>query len=135
MAEKAGSGFAGTRTLSKAAGAASLSVMVTLRQIQAYADEVARRFRPEKIILFGSHARGTARADSDLDFLIVEDGPFDAQRSRRGEITRLSNILFDYFIPMDFLVFTPQETDKWKNAKNHVIAHALREGRTLYESH
>lgn len=96
---------------------------------------IVREANPLKIILFGSHARGTARADSDLDFLIVEDGPFDAQRSRRGEITRLSNVLFDYFIPMDFLVFTPQEIDKWKDAKNHVIAHALREGRTLYESH
>ena len=37
-----------------------------------------------------THARGTARADSDLDFLIVEDGPFDAQRSRRREIARLT---------------------------------------------
>jgi hypothetical protein len=58
-----------------------------------------------------------------------------SQRNRRGEMTRLGNVMFDYFIPMDFLVFTPQEIDKWKNAKNHVIAHALKEGRTLYESH
>jgi hypothetical protein len=42
--------------------------------------------------------------------------------------------MFDYFIPIDFLVFTPQEIDEWKDVKNHVIAHALREGRTLYES-
>jgi predicted nucleotidyltransferase len=110
-------------------------LQVTEKLLQEMTALIVREANPLKIILFGSHARGTARADSDLDFLIVEDGPFDAQRSRRGEITRLSNILFDYFIPMDFLVFTPQEIDKWKDAKNHVIAHALREGRTLYEAH
>jgi predicted nucleotidyltransferase len=110
-------------------------LQVTEELLKEMTDLIVRDVNPLKIILFGSHARGTARADSDLDFLIVEDGPFDAQRSRRGEITRLSNVLFDYFIPMDFLVFTPQEIDKWKDAKNHVIAHALREGRTLYESH
>lgn len=110
-------------------------LQVTEKLLQEMINLIAREAKPRKIILFGSHARGTARADSDLDFLIIEDGPFDAQRSRRGEITRLSNILFDYFIPMDFLVFTPQEIDKWKDVKNHVIAHALREGRTLYESH
>ena len=110
-------------------------LQVTEKLLQEMINLIAREAKPRKIILFGSHARGTARADSDLDFLIIKDGPFDAQRSRRGEITRLSNILFDYFIPMDFLVFTPQEIDKWKDVKNHVIAHALREGRTLYESH
>jgi len=110
-------------------------LQVSENLLQEITGLIVQEIKPRKIILFGSHARGTARADSDLDFLIVEDGPFDAQRSRRREIARLSDILFDFFIPMDFLVFTPQEIEKWKNVKNHVIAHALREGRTLYESH
>jgi uncharacterized protein len=109
-------------------------LQVTEKLIQEMADLIVREVKPRKIILFGSHARGTSRADSDLDFIVVEDGPFDAQRSRRAEMTRLGNIMFDYFIPIDFLVFTPQEIDEWKDVKNHVIAHALREGRILYES-
>jgi predicted nucleotidyltransferase len=109
-------------------------LQVTEKLIQEMTDLIVREVKPRKIILFGSHARGTSRANSDLDFLVVEDGPFDAQRSRRAEMTRLGNIMFDYFIPIDFLVFTPQEIDEWKDVKNHVIAHALREGRTLYES-
>jgi uncharacterized protein len=109
-------------------------LQVTEKLLQEMTDLIVRETKPRKIILFGSYARGTAHADSDLDFLIAEDGLFDAQRSRRGEITRLSNIMFDYFIPMDFLVFTPQEIDKWKDTNNHVIAHALREERMLYES-
>jgi len=110
-------------------------LQITESLLQTMTDLIVQEAKPRKVILFGSHARGTAHADSDLDFLIVEDGPFNAQRSRRGEITKLSNILFDYFIPIDFLVFTPQEIDRWKDAKNHIIAHALREGRTLYEAH
>lgn len=110
-------------------------LQVTEKLLQEMTDLIVREVKPRKIILFGSHARGTAHADSDLDFLVVEDGPFDAQRSRRAEMTRLWNVVFDYYVPIDFLVFTPQEIEKWKDTKNHVIAHALREGRTMYESH
>ncbi|MBV5339305.1 MAG: nucleotidyltransferase domain-containing protein [Deltaproteobacteria bacterium] len=110
-------------------------LQVTEELLKEMTDLIVREVRPRKIILFGSYARGTARADSDLDFLVVEDGPFNAQRSRRAEMTRLWDIMFDYFIPIDFLVFTPQEIEQWKDTKNHVIAHALREGRMLYESH
>ena len=110
-------------------------LQVTDELLKEMTDTIVREISPRQIILFGSHARGDARPDSDLDFLVVEEGPFDAQRSRRGEMTRLRTILFDYFIPMDFLVFTPQEIEEWKDVKNHVVSHALREGRTLYESH
>ena len=57
--------------LPKPRAASSSSFVVTLRQIQAYADEVARRFRPEKIIFFGSHARGRPTVDSDVDLLVI----------------------------------------------------------------
>ena len=110
-------------------------LQVTEELLKEMTDLIVKEVKPRKIILFGSHARGAAHADSDLDFLVVEDGPFDAQRSRRAEITRLGNVMFEYFIPIDFLVFTPQEVEKWKDTQNHVIAHALREGRMLYESH
>jgi uncharacterized protein len=107
---------------------------VTDELLKEMTNLIVREVRPRKIILFGSHARGTARPDSDLDFLVVEDGPFNAQRSRRAEMTRLWNILFDYMIPIDFLVFTPEEIEKWRPTHNHVIAHALKEGRVMYES-
>ena len=110
-------------------------LQLTDELLREMTDVIVREIKPRQIILFGSHARGDARPDSDLDFLVVEDGPFTAGRSRRAAMTRLSELLFDYFIPMDFLVFTPEEIEKWKDAKNHVIAHALKEGRVLYEYH
>jgi predicted nucleotidyltransferase len=110
-------------------------LQLTDELLREMTDVIVREIKPRQIILFGSHARGDARPDSDLDFLVVEDGPFDVQRSRRAAMTRLWELLFDYFIPMDFLVFTPEEIEKWKDSKNHVIAHAVREGRVLYECH
>ncbi len=109
-------------------------LQVTDELLKEMTDTIVREVKPRQVILFGSHARGDARPDSDLDFLIVEDGPFDAIRSRRAEMTRLWELLFDYFIPIDFLVFTPEEMDKWKDAKNHVIAHVIKEGKVLYEA-
>jgi predicted nucleotidyltransferase len=108
-------------------------LQVTKELVNEMAEIIVREVNPRKIILFGSHARGTARPDSDLDFLIVEDGPFTPQRSRESEMTRLWEILFDYNIPMDFLVFSPEEMVKWGKTKNHVIAHALHEGQVLYD--
>ena len=110
-------------------------LQVTDELLNEITDIIVREVSPRKVILFGSHARGDARADSDLDFLVVEDGPFNAQRSRRAEMTRIWKVLFDYPIPMDFLVYTPEEIEKWRTSKNHVIAHALKDGKVLYESH
>jgi len=73
------------------------------------------------VVRFASHARGTARPDSDLDFLVVEDGPFNAQHSRRAEMTRLWKLLDNYLIPKDFLVYSPEEIAKWEDSINHVI--------------
>ena len=48
-------------------------------------EKIVREINPRKVVLFGPHARGTARPVSDLDFLIIENGPFNAQRRRRAE--------------------------------------------------
>jgi predicted nucleotidyltransferase len=45
--------------------------MVTRRQIKAYAQEIARQFKPQRIILFGSYASGKPTSDSDVDLLVV----------------------------------------------------------------
>jgi len=51
-------------------------LQVTKELLKEMTAIIVREVNPCKIILFGSHARGTARRDSDLDFLVVEDGPF-----------------------------------------------------------
>lgn len=110
-------------------------IQVTEELLKEMTDIIVNKVNPRSVILFGSHARGEAGPESDLDFLVIEDGPFGPQRSRRAEMVKLWDILGDYRIAKDFLVFTPEEVEKWKTARNHVIAHALREGRVLYERH
>lgn len=98
-------------------------------------ETTVREVDPERIILFGSYARGDAGPDSDLDLLVVERGPFDQDKTRRSEIRRLRRALWDFPIPMDILVYTEDEVAEWQDSVNHVIAHSLREGKTLYERH
>jgi predicted nucleotidyltransferase len=54
---------------------------ITKKLLQEMTEKIVREINPRKVVLFGSHARGSARPDSDLGFLIVEDAPFSAQRS------------------------------------------------------
>ena len=49
-----------------------MPLMITFAQIQSVSDEIARRFRPDEIILFGSYAYGTPIEYSDVDLLVVK---------------------------------------------------------------
>jgi uncharacterized protein len=84
---------------------------------------------PSKILLFGSHAKGTARSDSDLDLLIIEES--DLPRYRRSG--RYRRALCGVFPAKDIVVWTPQEVEEWKTVPNAFISTVLAEGKLLYE--
>ena len=88
---------------------------------------------PERVILFGSYANGMAKADSDIDLMVIEKDPFGPGRSRRKEMARLWLALKDFAFPKDILVYSREEWEHWQGATNHIIARASREGRILYE--
>lgn len=95
--------------------------------------EITRRLvqaaEPDRIILFGSRARGDHRPDSDVDFLIVKSG---AESTRDCEV-RAYAALGGLRVPADILCYTREEVERWSSARNHVVARALREGRVIYE--
>ena len=101
-----------------------------LRRLTAAIVEVAQ---PEQIYLFGSQARGSARNDSDVDLLIVDRQPFGPERSRQKELARLWKLAAAFRVAADLLLFSRAEVEAWRNSRNHIVAHALREGRLLYE--
>ena len=77
-----------------------------------------------QVILFGSHARGDAGPDSDVDFLVVEP----TLRSRREEMVRLRQVLRPLRIPVDVLVVSERVFDEWRDAPSTLIYDAAREG-------
>jgi predicted nucleotidyltransferase len=91
--------------------------------------EGVRSYRPQKVILFGSLAREDYHALSDIDLLIIKetDRPF---AERIGDVLSLC----DYSIPLEPLVYTPEEFARMCAENNPFIEQVLQEGKIIYES-
>lgn len=89
---------------------------------------IVRRFHPKRIILFGSHARGTAGPDSDVDLLVV----IPAGGSRREKAVEIGVALHDIHLPKDILVTTPEAFAWRKDIVGTIEYPAWHEGKVLY---
>ncbi len=97
--------------------------------VQSIVDEVD----PERVILFGSRARGDEREGSDIDLVVVESAPFGPARSRRMEAARLYEAVARFDAGIDILVYSRDEIETLGGSRNHVLGRALREGRVLHD--
>lgn len=84
---------------------------------------------PERIYLFGSHARDEATKHSDVDLLVVEK----VEKDCFEETIRIRRCLRKFRVPKDILVFSEGEVERWSKARNHIVSTVLGEGRLLYE--
>jgi predicted nucleotidyltransferase len=101
---------------------------VPLSVIRRFAREVAEEFRPDKIILFGSHAYGTPHADSDVDVLVVMQ-----TRNSLDQAVRIS-LTIDPPFPLDIIVRTPHEM-QWRLAEgDSFLREIITKGKVLYEA-
>jgi len=89
---------------------------------------IVDRFDPERIILFGSHGRGTAGLDSDVDLLVV----LDVEGSRRRKAAEIGAALHGFRLPKDIVVTTPSEFEWRKDVVGTIERPAVREGIVLY---
>ena len=85
--------------------------------------------QPERVILFGSQARGDARPNSDFDLLVIKQS--DEPRYRRS--APLYVALADLPVEADVMVYTPEEVEEWSEVPQAFITTAVREGTTIYE--
>lgn len=97
-------------------------------QIRRIVRRVVSQFSPERIILFGSYARGTAGPNSDIDLLIV----MPVKGSVRRKAVEIGVALHDIAIAKDLIVVTPQEFNWRKDVMGTIEWPAVREGKVLY---
>ena len=91
--------------------------------------KIIRKFDPEKVILFGSHAWGVPARDSDVDLLIVMDS--DQRPAKRS--AQISMECRPRFVPMDIIVRTPDELKHRLEIKDPFIHRIMEKGKVLYE--
>jgi predicted nucleotidyltransferase len=97
------------------------------RLIRRFARDVAARFQPEKIILFGSYAYGQPHADSDVDILVIMP-----TRNELDQAVRIC-LAVDYHFPVDLLVRTPKNLARRLAEGDSFLREVMDQGKVLYE--
>lgn len=97
-------------------------------KIDAMVRRIVERFDPKKVILFGSHARGTSCADSDVDLLVV----MTVRGSKRDTQVEIRRALREFRVPKDVIVTTPEDFAWRKEIPGTIERPAAREGKVLY---
>ena len=104
---------------------------ITPELINYIVEKIVREIQPEKIILFGSYARGDFNRSSDLDLFIVKD---DKEKSSRMIRRKVDALLRGRKFAVDLLVRKPKEVEWNFRAKNpFYLYHIFRDGKVLYE--
>jgi len=102
--------------------------MIGRYNIQNFVTQIANEFYPERVVLFGSYARGTASEDSDVDLLVIM--PHNKRNIEQSlDITRR----IDRSFPLDLIVRKPDEIRKRLNMHDMFLTSILKEGKILYE--
>lgn len=90
---------------------------------------ITRTADPEKIILFGSRARGDARDDSDFDVLVIKESLEPRYRRSIPLYIALANLP----VEVEVMVYTPQEVEEWSRVPQAFVTTAVHEGIVVYE--
>jgi len=100
---------------------------IPMRAIRAVVKQIAERFQPEKVILFGSYAYGRPRPESDVDLLVVMETPL-RNREQAAQIARA----IDYHFGLDLLVRRPQQLAERLALGDFFLQEITEKGKVLY---
>ncbi len=98
-----------------------------IQELRAFRRKASKRYTIQKLVLFGSHARGDARGDSDVDLIVVSDA---FRRKNAVDRAYLMRCEWDLDYAVDFLCYTPEEFRLYSKAPG-IVRQALREGRVI----
>lgn len=104
-----------------------MNKVIIERKIYKIAAEIAKKFKPNKVILFGSYAWGSPHADSDVDLFIIKETPNTREAAREidGEI-------FPRPFAIDLIVYTPSQVKERQLNGDAFINEILSKGKLLY---
>lgn len=97
-------------------------------ELQSMVRRIVERFHPRRVVLFGSHARGQAGPDSDVDLLVI----VDVQGSVRKLANEIDMALADRKLPLDLVVMTPEQYARRKDIEGTVAHEAAVAGRVMH---
>jgi predicted nucleotidyltransferase len=103
--------------------------MISRAKISDIVDKIAKNYRPDRILLFGSYANGTANEDSDLDFIIIKQT--GTPKHKRGREVR--RFLLGSMVPIDLKIYTPNEFSTESNSDHSFLNSAIKGSKVLYE--
>ncbi|MBF0291558.1 MAG: nucleotidyltransferase domain-containing protein [Nitrospinae bacterium] len=92
------------------------------------AKKIVEEIHPDKVILFGSRARGEAGPESDVDLAVVYSGPKTKKDIRR----QINRLFLDRDFSMDVFVITPDEMEKYRHVANTLAREVAERGVALY---
>lgn len=97
-------------------------------EIKKVKDQIVKKYKPEKIILFGSFAYGIPNEHSDIDLLIIKK----TKEARRERIQKVFES-FESILPVEPLVYTPQELEIRLGMRDYFLQDAVNKGKVIYE--
>lgn len=103
--------------------------MATKKELKKIVKKIVEYYRPEKIILFGSQAREKGERDSDFDLFIIKR----TKKDFFSRIQKIEELLWGRKIPLDILVYTPEQIKRRLAMGDFFVEEILNKGKILYE--
>jgi predicted nucleotidyltransferase len=97
--------------------------------LRSLVDIIVRQVEPDRIILFGSQAKGDAKERSDYDICVLKTGV----ANRRELAKQIYRLLYDIAVPVDVIVETPERFEQLKNNRFLIYKEIAKHGQVLYE--
>ena len=105
--------------------------MLSEKSLKQATYHLVEKFQPQRIILFGSHARGNADKRSDVDILVVAS----FKGKRRSVMVEMDRALRGIGFARDIILLTPEEYDRDREIPGTIARPASQQGKVLYERH
>lgn len=97
-------------------------------EIKKITKQIVSKYNPERIILYGSFAHGKPNKDSDVDLLVIKK----TKKPRTERHLEIDEMLLDRTMPLDVLVYTPQEIENRLSLGDFFIRNIINQGKILY---